>query len=166
MLVSSEIDIGPSGQLTLPRGITTGFFDYILASKHITFPKDAYMWESGVYAAFAKHKIDILAHPHEAMPGLTTENMKRLVLCAKKCNVALELNKNKWNEERFRPVLEYMHEFGVKAAPASDFHGFKKDPHEELNWSQVMYEVVEKYDLDIIDPRKFLPENRVLEKEI
>ncbi|HME55052.1 MAG TPA: PHP domain-containing protein [Candidatus Lokiarchaeia archaeon] len=160
-LTSAEIDIGPRGQLTIPAGITTEFFDYVLVSKHITFPKDDYMWESGIYAAFAKHKIDILAHPHEAMPKhLTVEKMKRFVLYAKKFNVALELNKNKFNEERFRPVLEYMHEFEVRASIASDFHGFKKDPHEELNWSQHMYEIVEKYDLELLDPRKFLPENR------
>jgi len=161
-LNSSEIDIGPRGQLTLPPGITPEFFDYVLVSKHITFPKDDYMFEAGMYNAFARHKIDIIAHVHENMPKrFSNDKMKRFVLYAKKFNVAIELNKQKpINEQWFKPVLEYGHEFGVKFSICSDFHGFKKDPHEELNFSQHLCDIVEKYDLELLDPRKFLPENR------
>jgi len=169
-LQSAEVDINPRGQLTLPRGITPDFFDYLLVVKHQTvppFPRETheYMWEAGIYKAFADYRPDVLAHPHENFPKhLPVEKMKRLVLYAKKYGVALELNKNKFNESRLKPFLEFGHEYGAKFSLCSDFHGFKKDIIDELNYSQHMYEIVEKYDLELIDPRKFLPENRPARK--
>jgi histidinol phosphatase-like PHP family hydrolase len=170
-LQSAEVDINPRGQLTLPRGITPDFFDYLLVSKHQTvppFPREsqAYMWEAGIYKAFADYRPDVLAHPHEHMPKhMTRELLKRLVINAKKYGVALELNKNKFDENRIKPLLEYGHEYGTKFSICSDFHGFKKDILDELNYSQHMYEIVEKYDLELLDPRKFLPENRAPRKQ-
>nr|MDO8110460.1 PHP domain-containing protein [Candidatus Sigynarchaeota archaeon] len=167
-LNSGEIDINPRGQLTLPRGITTDFFDYTVVVKHQTVPKhprDIYenMWEGGVYKAWADYRPDVFAHPHENMPKhFSKEKMKRFILYAKKYDVAIELNKQKpINEEWFKPVLEYGHEYGVKFSICSDYHGFKKPDLHELDFSQQVYhEIVEKYDLELIDPRKFLPENR------
>jgi histidinol phosphatase-like PHP family hydrolase len=166
-LQSAEVDINPRGKLTLPRGITPDFFDYLLVSKHQTvptFPREIYenMWEAGIYKAFADYRPDVLAHPHEHMPKhLDGDRMKRLALYARKYGVALELNKSKFNEDKIKPLLEYGHECGTTFSLCSDFHGFKKDILDELNYSQHMYEIAEKYDLALIDPRKFLPENRV-----
>ncbi|NMC05405.1 MAG: hypothetical protein GYA24_09345 [Candidatus Lokiarchaeota archaeon] len=165
-LHSAEVDINPRGQLTLPRGIKPDFFDYLLVVKHQNVPpfpreSEANMWEATIYKAFSDYRPDVLAHPHEHMPRrVTPERLKRLALYARKYDVALELNKNKFIEDRIKPLLEYGHQYGTKFSLCSDFHGFKKDILDELNYSQHMYEIVEKYDLELLDPRKFLPENR------
>ena len=57
------------------------------------------------------------------------------------------------------PILEYGHQYEVKFSLASDFHGFDKDVPRYLNKSQEMFQLVEQYDLKLIDPHKFLPEN-------
>jgi len=131
-----------------------------------------YLWEKGVYFAFSKYKPDVFAHFQEGIPKSfiyfkKKEKMKRFVLMCKKFNVAIELNNLYWDKKRKLnhltwcvPILEYGHEYGVKFSLASDFHGFEKDYEFYLNKSQEMIELVEKYDLELIDPRKFLPENR------
>lgn len=196
LLNGAEIDILPNGSLSLPRGITPDFFDYVLVSKHFTIPKDigflwikypyierwlwthsprmklnAYMWEKGLYSAFQHTKIDILAHPYVGMPksiGIMKDRrrMKRFVLMCKKYDVAIELNNLFWDKKQkknhmtyFYPILEYGHEYEVKFSLASDFHGFDKNIPLYLNKSQEMVQLVEKYDLQLIDPHKFLPEN-------
>ncbi|MHA1341821.1 MAG: PHP domain-containing protein [Promethearchaeota archaeon] len=130
-----------------------------------------YLWEKGLYAAFMRYKPDIFAHFQEGMPKSigylrNKEKMKRFVLMCKKYNVAIELNNLFWDKKRqinhikwCYPILEYGHEYGVEFSIASDFHGFEKDIEKYLNKSQEMLELVEKYDLKLIDPTRFLPEN-------
>lgn len=198
ILNAGEVDTAmPNGALTLPRGINSDFFDYLMIVKHHTIPKEfsflykkfpnmekwmwkhnprlrinAFVYEQGLYAAFNKYKVDILAHPQELMPKaighyMDRKRMKRFVLMCKKHGVALELNhliKDRFTPRDsikwFYPILEMGHEYGVKFSLGSDFHGFKKNSLKELiNHGQTMMSLVEKYDLELIDPHKFLPEN-------
>ncbi|MBD3351763.1 MAG: hypothetical protein GF364_09790 [Candidatus Lokiarchaeota archaeon] len=129
------------------------------------------LWEKGLYTAFEKFKPDVFAHFQEGMPksiGIlkNKDKMKRFVLMCKKYNVAIELNNLFWDKKHkinhtkwCYPILEYGHEYGVKFSVASDFHGFDKDYKKNLDKSREMMKLVEKYDLNLIDPRKFLPEN-------
>lgn len=197
ILNGAEIDVWPHGGLTLPPGIKSDFFDYLLISKHHTVPKDfgflfkkfpkterwlwqhsprlklnEYLWEKGLYATFERYHPNVFAHPQEGMPksiGVlkNRDKMKRFVLMCTKNDVAIELNNLFWDRKKkvsyyewFYPILEYGHECGTKFSLASDFHGFEKEISFYLNKSQEMVELVETYDLDLIDPHKFLPENK------
>jgi len=191
ILNGAEIDIYPHGGISLPRGIKPDFFDYLLLVKHHTLPQvfdlfkkrpkmdrwlwkhspgrrlHEYLWEKGVYGAFRRYKPDIFGHFQDKIPrNISREKMKRFVLYAKKYDVAIELNDFTKSSKfkpipRFLPVLEYGHECGAKFSLGSDFHGFQKDLRKQLYKSQNMYELAEKYDLELIDPTKFLPENRI-----
>ncbi|MFX0101282.1 MAG: hypothetical protein ACFFCS_17040 [Candidatus Hodarchaeota archaeon] len=162
ILNGGEIDIYPQGGISLPRGIKPDFFDYLLLSKHHTVPPipqrfKEYMWEAGLYQAFRRYKPDVFAHPHEGIPKrISREKLKRMVFMAKKHGVAIELNHCNKDMGHYKIIFEYGHEYGVKFSLASDFHGFSNDIQSNLLESQKMLEYVEKYDLELLDPRKFL----------
>ncbi|MHA1369386.1 MAG: PHP domain-containing protein [Promethearchaeota archaeon] len=181
ILNGGEIDIYPHGGIALPPGISPDFFDYLLLVKHHTLPKppyvvalnrtprvgkwawrhdpqlrlNEYLWEKGLYRAFERYRPHVFGHPQEGMPKYLPEHkIKRMVLMAKKFDVALELNH--FPVDELKVLLEYGHEFGVKFSLGSDFHGFADDIAVQLNHSQEMYELVEKFDLELLDPRIFL----------
>lgn len=127
------------------------------------------LWEKGLYECFRRYDVDVFAHPQEGMPLSISymkdrEKMKRFVLMCKKYDVAIELNHLFWDKREkmrhlkwFYPILEYGHEYEIKFSLASDFHGFSKDHLPELlNHSQKMMKIVDDYDLQLIDPRKFI----------
>ncbi|MHA1870099.1 MAG: PHP domain-containing protein [Promethearchaeota archaeon] len=184
ILNSAEIDLYPNGTLTLPKGVTPDFFDYLLIAKHHTLPKqfnflyknhpklekwmwdhnprlklNKYMWEKGLYAAFERYHPDIFAHPQEGLPKYLSEKViKRFLLYCKKYNVAIELNGSVLRQKKELP--DYLYKMAskmeIKFSLASDFHGFGKNIEELLNLSQYPMEIVEKYDLDLIDPEEFI----------
>lgn len=177
ILNGAEIDIYPNGVLSLPPGISKDFFDYLMIAKHHTLPLplkflykrtpkvecwmwkynprlrlNTYLWEKGLYEAFRRWNPIIFAHPQDGMPKCISRNrMKRFVLYCKKHDVALELNNFK-DVMPYRMMLEYGHEYGVKFSLGSDFHGYKTNIRELMNKSQEMYNLVEKYDLLLLNP--------------
>ncbi|MHA1682419.1 MAG: PHP domain-containing protein [Promethearchaeota archaeon] len=172
ILNGGEIDIYPHGGIALPRQIKPDFFDYLLLVKHYTIPPrpraiKELLWEKGLYKAFKRYKPDVFGHIQTGLPrGIPMEKIKRAMTMAKKHGVALELN-HVWRKfPRFKQFLEIGHEIGVTFSLGSDFHGFDDNILEHLNHSQKMYELVEKYDLKLVDPRKFLPENRKRQEQV
>ena len=183
ILNAGEIDCLPDGRLSLPRGITRDFFDYILVSKHHTFPKNLDLWKKfpklekwmwkhnpnlrlmrlmykkGIQATFSKFRPDVFAHCQENLPKhMSMADMKWFILTAKKYNVAIELNH--FNRKPYFPLLTLGKKYGVKFSLGSDFHGFTRDIDEiteQLNHSQEMYELAQDYGLQLLDPHKFLP---------
>ncbi|MHA1793840.1 MAG: PHP domain-containing protein [Promethearchaeota archaeon] len=161
ILCGGEIDIYPHGGIALPPGISAADFDYLLLVKHFTLPPfpynlKEYLWEKGLYKAFTRYKPDIFGHPQDGMPiKLPIYKLKRMMLMAKKLDIALELNHVK-RYKKYDTFLEMGHQIGNKFSLGSDFHGFQDDIKKQLNHTQEMYELVEKYDLNLIDPRKFI----------
>jgi histidinol phosphatase-like PHP family hydrolase len=190
ILNGAEIDALPHGGLTLPPGIRVDFFDYILFSKHHTFPKqfnflykkfpnlekwmwthsprlqlNQKLWERGLYGTFKMYRPDIFAHPQEGLPKyLPKDVIQRVVMNCKKYGVAIEINGQCLYEKKHHlPTSFYKFgaEYGTKFSISSDFHGFKKAQANELNFSQSMaYKIVEEYGLQLVDPTQYLPENR------
>jgi histidinol phosphatase-like PHP family hydrolase len=183
ILNGGEIDIYPHGSLSLPKGITSDFFDYLLVAKHHTIPKpinifkktpkverwlwkhnprlklSKSLWFRGLAAAFERYHPDVFAHLQEGIPKyLNGADFKRLVYICKKNNVAIELNH--FPLKKLKGLLPIAKKNGVKFSLASDFHGFSGDMVKNLNHSQEMYEIAVEYGLELIDPHDFLPENR------
>lgn len=181
ILNGGEIDIYPHGGLALPRKITPDFFDYLLLVKHHTLPKplttipfkkhprteewlwhndpalrlNEHLWFKGLQAAFSRWKPDVFGHVQEGLPKHMGERkLKQIVLLAKQHGVALELNH--FPEKELKPMLEYGHEVGAVFSLGSDFHGFQEDVAGQLRHSREMAELAEKYDLQLLDPRKFV----------
>lgn len=181
ILNGAEIDIYPNGALSLPLGISKDFFDYLMIAKHHTAPfplnfmykrtpniqcwmwkhnprliLNAYLWEKGLYQAFQRLTPEIFAHPQDGMPKyMSKARMKRFILNCKRHNVALELNNFK-DMGMYKMMLEYGHEYDIKFSLGSDFHGYKENIRQLLNKSQEMYELVEKYDLKLLNPYDLL----------
>ena len=179
ILHGAEIDIYPHGTLSLPKGITPDFFDYLLVSKHHTIPKplnlfkkfpkfeswlwkhdlglrlNEYLWEKGLYTAFEKFRPDIFAHPQIGMPKhMNPRKIERFVLYCKKYGVAIELNHV--NVKEFKSILEFGNKYDVEFACASDFHGFGKDIEQKLLHSREMLDLAKKYSLRLLDAQKFV----------
>ncbi len=180
LLNGAEIDILPHGGLTIPRGITPDFFDYILVSKHHTVPKPLnlfkkfphldewswahsprkrlmrQLWHRGLVAAFQMNPVDIFAHPQEGMPKfMTTADYKRLVGALKQHNVAMELNHFPLQEHG--ELLEIAKRHGIIFSIASDFHGFRGSIEDRLQEGFEMRELAEERELPLLDPMQFIP---------
>jgi histidinol phosphatase-like PHP family hydrolase len=188
ILVGGEIDIYEGGKLTLPTGIDPSHFDYLLVSKHFTLPinldylyryppmleqwiwthnprliLNKEMWFRGIHANFHKDFPDIFAHPQWNMPkNMMEADYKRLAWLAMKYHVAVELNPQ--FRKNLRRMLDVLSKYRdrIKFSLGSDFHGREKDMDlvSEANLSQEMYEMAQEYQLNLIDPHIFLPENR------
>lgn len=181
ILVGGEVDILPAGILAFPPGITRADFDYVIGVKHHTLPKqlgfafkrrpDVYawlwkhdpllrlnerLWEKEIYQAFRSGSVDILGHPQEGMPTfLPRLKMERLVLHARKFNVAIELN-HLLENPRCAALLDLGHEHDVAFSLGSDFHGFQADLRKQLDHVNEMMALVERHDLRLLDPAAFL----------
>ena len=95
------------------------------------------------------------------MPKWMSEaDYKRLAWMAMKYNVAIELNPNLPADQRRMLDVLSRYRNKLKFSLGSDFHGFKKDLVWESNLSQEMFEIAQEYQLTLIDPHIFLPENR------
>jgi len=184
ILHGGEIDIYPHGTLSLPKGITPNFFDYLLVSKHHTVPKilnlhsnfpklekwlwkneprrrlNTYLWEKGLYSCFERFRPDIFAHCQEGMPRhMSLERLERFVLYCKKYDVAIELNhftRDKYRYGELKPILEFGNKHDAVFCCASDFHGFGDDIEGKLLHSREMLELAEKFSLRLLDPTKFV----------
>ncbi len=191
ILNGAEIDLYPRGRLTLPRGVTPDFFDYLLVSKHHTLPKEInlfgnlpkfekwlwnhnprlrlnrYLWQKELFEAFRRYKPDVFAHVHMGCPKyLGKDRIKRFVLMCKKFDVAIELNHFPKEEPQFQNILKYGRKYGAKFSLASDFHGFSGDFREQLNHSQEMYQIAKECNLNLLDPWKLVErKNRNLKEE-
>ncbi|HMF31672.1 MAG TPA: PHP domain-containing protein [Candidatus Lokiarchaeia archaeon] len=132
------------------------------------------LWKLANRACFARYHVDVWAHPQEGMPRfMTREEYKEFVLLCKTHRVALELNQfpalgrhpvqhfvQKYHRN-LEVLLEYGQKYHLQFAVSSDFHGFAK------NWEQrdliecidPMFDLAAAWDLELLDPRKFLPEN-------
>ncbi|MHA1730774.1 MAG: PHP domain-containing protein [Promethearchaeota archaeon] len=179
LLNGAEVDAYPHGGLSLPRGISPDFFDYLLVSKHHTLPKPLNLfkkfpkldrwswahsprkrlmrclWYKGLAATFRRFHPDVFAHPQEGMPKyMTTADYARLVHACKNNGVALELNH--FPLEEHEELLLLARERGVKFSLASDFHGFSGDVEGALAESRRMYELAGRYGLELIDPGVFV----------
>jgi len=182
LLNGGEIDIYPHGTLSLPKGITPAFFDYLTVAKHHTLPitlpiwkkhpkmekwlwtnhpkfkLKKQLWYSGLEAAFQRYKPDIFAHLQEGIPKcLSHADLKRIIYLSVKYGVAIELNHFPMRE--LRPLLPLAKRYGVKFSLASDFHGFGDKFEENLMHSQKMLDIAQEYGLELINPAQFLPEN-------
>lgn len=186
ILVGGEIDMYLGGRLTLPPGIDPSHFDYLTVAKHHTLPKqlnilykkrpelekwmwtynprlrlNKELWFRGAHANFQTYFPDIFAHPQWNMPKWMSEaDYKRLAWMAMKYNVAIELNPNLPADQRRMLDVLSRYRNKLKFSLGSDFHGFKKDLVWEANLSQEMFEIAQEYQLTLIDPHIFLPENR------
>lgn len=132
------------------------------------------LWKLANHACFARYNIDIWAHPQEGMPRfMGRDEYKEFVLLCKKFHVALELNQfpamgrlplprfvHKYHRH-LEILLEYGHKFDVQFAVSSDFHGFNKkwEQHDLIECIDSMFELAAAWDLKLMDPTKFLPEN-------
>ncbi len=145
---------------------------YLRLNKH--------MWKLATYYAFSRYPVDIFAHPQEGIPRyMSDDEYKQFALYCKKCNVAIELNQIpvplpkrfpnfvKKYHMRLDPLLDYAKQYHVKFSIASDFHGFGSDWEKRklADFLDAMYWIVDTWDLELIDPTRFLPENRKAVKD-
>ncbi len=140
---------------------------YLRLNKH--------MWKRATYYAMSRYPIDILAHVQEGLPKyMTDDEYKQFALNCKKYNVAIELNQTpvplprrfpnfiKKYHMRLDPLLDYAKQYHVKFSIASDFHGFGNDWERRkiADFLDAVYWIAEQWDLELIDPTQFLPENK------